>query len=298
MIAIACFGQKKQHLSAIDQLYFTDIQTSAVQHFFESNSDLINEKTLEYISSKYVQTANPDTLFKSVNIIYTIYKLSSIIEMKEEAVETLCKNCNSNEVFLKSEIYKSLRKIEKRHFTVVAIDLLQNNLTTKNSHLNELVLLLGFAGNQETKQVLENFYYTENINQRTKWYIHLALARLGDMNQTEYCINKAKKLPVDDFFMYEVLPEIIYIKQPQLIPIFINVLQEKGKNCTNADPENPQQMHCGYRLIEIIAPVFINYPFESTPSGDLAVSDYNEARIIVLDWLENTTEFLFNHETY
>lgn len=298
MIAFGCFGQKKHNVSIIDQLYNKDIKASSIPSFLLSNPNIIQDKTLDYIASNYLQTENRDTLFKSVKIIQSVYELSTIIEIKEVAVEILCKHCNSNEVYLKSEIFKTLKNFEKRHFTKVALDSLQNNLRNQNTHLNELILILGFAGNQETKQVLQNFYYTENLKQRTKWYIHLALARLGDVSQTEYCINKVRKLPVDDFFMYEVLPEIIYIKQPQLNPLFVHILKDTDKNCTNADPENPKKIHCGYRLIEIIAPVFKNYPLDVTPSGDLAIDDYKKATFIVLDWLENNTEFLFNYETY
>jgi hypothetical protein len=46
-------------------------------------------------------------------------------------------------------------------------------------------------------------------------------------------------------------------------------------------------MICGYRMMEFLAPIIIDFPYGVTASGDLNTGDYESALLITRDWLKN-----------
>ena len=100
-----------------------------------------------------------------------------------------------------------------------------------------------------------------------------------------------KQQPLNDDVVYELLPDLVYTRQKDALDYLVAIIQSDEKRCQSADPEAEQNIRCGYRVLELLAPVIADFPLTLDESGDLAVSDYPQA-------LEEARRWLTEHEDY
>ena len=124
-----------------------------------------------------------------------------------------------------------------------------------------------------------------------RWAAQLALARLGDREALATVLARAKRYPVNDDVVYELLPDLVYTRQKEAIDYLVSIVHSDEKNCQSADPEAEQSILCGYRVLELLAPVIRDFPLALDESGDLAVSDYPKALADARSWLKKHADY-------
>lgn len=149
-------------------------------------------------------------------------------------------------------------------------------------HLREWVLLAGFL-NQERQ--LRQLLMEEALPKTLQQTVRFALIRCGDEPLLQKLMQKVRTIPVNDDFVYQLVPLLVYTRQKVVTDYLLELIQKEDLGCTPADAETPGAINCAYRIMEYLAPVILDFPLKIEPSGDLLVSDYPKALALVRTWI-------------
>ena len=205
-------------------------------------------------------------------------------------VTRLAKGLNDNDSSLRGAIIGYLQAFPFSAFGEEARNMIVSNLNNPNSpHFDELVLLTGFvgAGNNE----LLRLSLDSNLSVRKKWNISLALARLGSEEALLSCIDKVKKAPINSQMVAHLLPDLVYTRQKAALDYCVELLYSDEKLCQTANPDLSESILCAYPVIELIAPVIVDFPIHVNPSIGLDVDDYEKMLQTVRMWLKENKEY-------
>lgn len=193
-----------------------------------------------------------------------------------------------------------LTSFKREDFRSSSIDSLRTVLKSQTHYRDRIVMLAGFVGLQDQISYLSNKLKSGAFrSNKVIWATHLSLARMGVEEEIDFCIDLVKKQGVNDDVVYELAPDLVYTRQKKAIDYLVQILQDDTKNCYSANPENPQKIACGYRVMEFIAPVIKDFPLETDSTGDLIVDDYKEALQLARNWFDNhTADYVIIKNTY
>lgn len=181
------------------------------------------------------------------------------------------------------KIVKGLQKFQVDDFDTKSQEQLITIIKTNPPHLQEWIKIAGWL---QMKELLETLLptYQEEENLRTAFY--LALARSGNKEKLEQVMEQVKELKINDDFNYQVMPLLIYVRQPVAMDFLFDVVESDEKNCRPAAADTKGSILCAYRVLEAIAPYIKNFPVQVGPSGDLEVKDYKKALQTVREWIK------------
>ncbi len=157
----------------------------------------------------------------------------------------------------------------------------------------EMILFLGTMKNEQVAGLLRQYGYAarSNFNQTEKFYLLLALARIGDATAISVLRRRIEGLEINDDVIYEIFPHLPYTQNRTLFQILINATLADNVNCSMPDPENEGMINCAYRVMELIAPYIVDFPYSVDASGDLQVRDYGKALDRSRKWLNANPDF-------
>lgn len=191
---------------------------------------------------------------------------------------------------------KTLKKFAVKDFSEDHKNKISKSFANPDDVSKSLILFFGFL-NIKNKLIALSAHY-----KRDKSYlqhINLALVRAGDPQKTEILYRNLLKLSINDDFVYEVLPLLIYTKQIKIYDWLLNVILSDDKNCHPADAEIPGNINCAYRIMEALAPNIIDFPIKTDKWGDLKTDNYSKTLKIVREWIEiNQGNYKINTQTY
>lgn len=153
-----------------------------------------------------------------------------------------------------------------------------------NPSIPDALKVAGYVGGEELHRFLQQHDSVYTSAKRTKWPYALAMARMGDTAWVSYCVEKVKRLEVNAQTIYAIYPDLAYTRQQAAVDFLVSVLMNSGYTCDSPNPESTSKIDCGYRIMEILAPVINDYPYKVGASGDLIVSDYKQALAEVREW--------------
>lgn len=166
-------------------------------------------------------------------------------------------------------------------------DSLKNILHKQTVYLDKIISLIGFIGitdqNDYLKNNIKNGIYSSH---KVIWATHLALARMGDVEEIDFCIDRVKMQVINDDVVYELVPDLIYIRNKDATDYLLSILNDDTKSCYSSNPENQQKITCAYRVMEYLAPIIKDFPIQTDQTGDLMADDYTEALRIVREWFK------------
>jgi hypothetical protein len=168
-------------------------------------------------------------------------------------------------------------------FTPEARQTIAGQLTQQPAHLSRLLKLVGTLNMTDQAPAIRNLL--PNLSTRDRWTAQLTLARLGDSEALATVLDRIKRYPINDDLVYEGLPDLVYTRQKAALDYLVSIVQSDEKNCLSANPEAEEDMHCGYRVLELLAPVIRNFPLTVDESGDLVTKNYPEALLQARQWL-------------
>ncbi len=166
-------------------------------------------------------------------------------------------------------VYTYLSTFRPADFTASSRQVIAELLSQNPPHFSRLLKLVGSLGMTEQISTLRNLL--PELSGRDRWAAQLALARLGDQEALSNVLARAKRYPVNDDVVYELLPDLVYTRQKEAIDYLVTIVQSDEKNCAPADPDASEKILCGYRVLELLAPVIQDFPLTVDASGDLAV---------------------------
>ncbi|MEZ5038435.1 MAG: hypothetical protein R2828_01025 [Saprospiraceae bacterium] len=182
-----------------------------------------------------------------------------------------------------SAIWGQLKQLQREAFSPKTQDQLKILLLSSPSPMDKWVMLAGFA--TKDTDVIRNIL----LHKQEKYIqqaCRLALARMGEKAYTESFLKNIKKIPVEDNFIYEIAPLVIYVRDKAAIAYLMElVIQDKG-SCRPADAETDGKISCGYRLVEMLSPILIDFPLKTNEEGELQTADYPKALAIARTWMK------------
>ena len=262
------------------------------------NSDYATEMQImkEFGNSDLVEILTPyytDTVaFVRQQSYYLTYKKG--LEQPDKAqsiVDCFVQKLNSEkDSGLRGTVIGYLQAFPVSAFEEEAKSVIATNLNNPNSpHFEDLVLLAGFIGTGNNE--LFQLSLTPNLSTLKKWNVSLALARLNSEDALKYCIDKVKKAPVNSGMVTYLLPDLIYTRKKEALDYCIELLYSDEKLCQTANPDMSESILCAYPIIELIAPVIVDFPIQVNPSIGLDTDDYEKLLQTVRTWLTENKEY-------
>ncbi len=248
-----------------------------------SFKDLINELSPFYKDS--VVTVRQKAYY------FTFKKgVVSSQEIKQKAVLKLLSGCYDKNGGVVGQLFSYLFEFSTENFNEEAKDRMDKLLVkSKMFHFKKLAMLAGIVGTGQ--EALQKKILDPDINNKTKWALSLALARQGSEKYTDYCMERVLNITVNNNFVSYIIPDLIYTRQHKAIEYCIGIIYSDKKDCYSPNPDKPENILCGYRIMELLAPVIIDFPFKTDATGTLVTDDYEKALEIARNWFTNNPTF-------
>lgn len=292
LISFISFSQTKSEIKKeIDKI----VQEARNGNSLLFNTGLISDKFETWILD-LIEPYYSDTMIMVRSKVYDIAKTvgmqSADINTRRKVANILLQACKDKNSGISGMASQSLTYFNKTDFNEQAGKNLADLLNCHPAHYTNIIKLVGFVQPTDAENILLYIIATDStLNPTTRWAIHMALARIGNKEQIAYCVNKVKNIAVNDSVVYDLLPDLIYIRQPEAIDYLIEVLNSDEKNCSSPDPDFDEKILCGYRVMEYLAPIIKNFPLQVGASGDIKGYSYPDALEIARKWFEENKEY-------
>ncbi len=214
-------------------------------------------------------------------------------ETRKRIVKLLVKGCRDKDSGICGMVLNSLCQFSNKDFDTEAAYELSMLTKEKIPFYHKLIKLVGFVNipdvKPEFKKMLDEKKYPNN---QVRWALHLALARMGEVDEVDFCVKKVRSLPLNDDVVYDIVPDLVYTRQKKAFDYLFEIIESDKKDCSSANPDSNAKIICAYRVIGQIAPCIENFPIDTDISGDLKTKDYGAALVKVRDWIKS------NKDTY
>ena len=209
--------------------------------------------------------------------------------IRQQAVNQLTVGLRDENSGNAGQVHSYLTAFGPADFTATTRQQIAALLPQRPAHFSRLLKLVGTLKMTDQIPTLQNLL--ASLSARERWTAQLALARLGDTEALASILARVKQQPVNDELVYELLPDLIYTRQKAAIDYLVAIVQSDEKHCESADPEAKENILCGYRVLELLAPVIQDFPLAVDESGDLAVADYPKALQQARTWLKEYADY-------
>ena len=296
-IYIGCFNLTAQQSDEFNQLFDLyrknkDIQTE-LAHLYDSNSrNQIFEKCWSYTKSD-IETDR----YLAYQIIGDISADTSDLRLQRNAIYYLInEGLNDQSTAIISVAIDYLDLVSVDAFDERSKNRFANIIMSSPPHYKQILMLAGKLQMHQLVQHLEHRLFNDStLNKKDMWAIQLALARMDDPEMVDKCIKQVAHIGINDLVIYQLIPDLLYLKNRQVFDFLLNELSHPNMNCTSADPDNEVTIDCGYRLAELVSPFIIGFPISVSASGDLNCEDYHQALHTIRSWIiENRLDYQTN----
>ncbi|MFW5710295.1 MAG: hypothetical protein ACOCXW_02380 [Bacteroidota bacterium] len=163
----------------------------------------------------------------------------------------------------------------------------------KNSAFSMAVKLAAFAGSTEIRYLARGFQRDTMLMPRDRFAASLALARMGEKKAIKSILQWVRTLPVGDDLVHEIVPGLVYTRQPEIYDFLYDIILAEEKNCYSVNPNSTGKIPCAYEVIHFLATGIENFPV----TGD---NLYTEAVLReTREWImENKSRAIINRSTY
>ena len=182
-------------------------------------------------------------------------------------------------------------------FSMQARDTIRLLVLKHTASLNPLLRISGFLKLNNLEAQIRKYTLRGNAP-ATRWAALLSLARMGYQDAISDVLFRIDKIPLNDQTVYNIIPDLIYTRQPDVIRSVLRLIQTDEKSCYTADAEREVPIPCAYRIMEQLAPVINKFPVEVDHTGDLTTNDYPAALSAVRDWFKNNATFEIKNHQY
>jgi hypothetical protein len=239
-------------------------QFAVIEPYFRDTLELIRSQAF-YIAGKIGEKSSDETLRKK------------LVQYMVNAIKDKSPGVSGN-------ASQALAQFKKSDFTIANQELIGQYIMPGTAHVERVIKLAGYLELHNYKSrviVLANSTQSFEV----KFAARLALARMSDQSAISYVAQKFSRAKVDDGFVINMLPDLIYTRQREIFKLLETLIHSTEKNCQSADPESGQKIECAYRVAEALAPVIEGFPFSTDPSRVFNTANYPEALASIRTWL-------------
>jgi hypothetical protein len=282
---------------------YTDIVAGEIDGYMEkcrlsgqtdyaTEIQIVSNHSMEELAAALNKFYSDTTLIVRQQAYYLTYKKGIQISGIDRriAVKRLVKGLADTHGGLLGQLVGYLQTFSVADFDAESQTLITEALTKINRpHYDDLVLLAGFVG------VGRDEFYRQYLNPelpiKKKWNISLALARMGEEEPLNYCLNKIKKAPVNSSMVAYLLPDLVYTRQKTAVDYCVELLYSDDKLCSSPNPDYSETIPCAYSIIELLAPVVVGFPVQVDRETGLETDDYPATLQSIRDWFKANTGY-------
>lgn len=265
------------------------------------------------LEQELLNSTSPHELFKKLNEYYSdtlvqvrqqayylSYKLGIQSDEKNqvEAVHSLLNGCNDANQSVVGRCLSYLKSFPIEAYDTPAKESLMRMLQIKQiTHFRATYTLVGYVGvgmGIIKQQLLGN----GNYNRSQLWIMQLALARMGDVESVEHCLQMADKVEDGNDKVAYLVPDLLYTRKKKAVDYCVEILYSDQNNCLSPNPDRDTKILCGYRVLELLAPIVVDFPYKAGPAGSLIVDDYEKALLGARDWFLQHPDYNILTDTF
>lgn len=282
-------SELKNHFKALSKAQKSYLPKAKIEAYYR---DEVAVQTI----AKYVTDKNPKVQQEAVRLMAKVGSHHQGLESRQRAVFELLTAAQTASDLMLEKIATGLEQFKVTDYEESAIAQLRLLIEKKPAHLKEYIKIAGFLQLKEDLTALKEPYKSDKDLHKN---LSIALARSGDEQKMEVLLKSVSEMPVDDDFVYGVVPVLAYTRQKAATDFLFDIILSDEKTCTPAGPDVPGKILCGYRVMEEIAPYVEGFPVEVGASGDLKVRDYQAAIKLVRQWIKiHREDYKLNMEIY
>jgi hypothetical protein len=244
------------------------------------------EKSLNILfdaANRYVTDTVYLVRLESYKLFYSISLKSVDPGLQKKSLQQFTQALSDKNSTISGYCARQLSVFNREMFTDQSKNNIARGIQNQIPRIAELIKMAGYLNMTESvDRIREKAAYAKKTEIR--WAAYLALARMGDQDYANRVVNAVRRQGINDNVTYELVPDLIYTRQNPCIDYAIEILFDEKKNCRSSNPDNPVKMQCGYRVMEYLAPVIADFPFQVRTSGDLETDNYENALITVREW--------------
>lgn len=284
-VSLNCFSQKGSVFQKIEKGELFSSEKDLMGWLDISSKDTL--RFLEALKCSPIDSVSEDKLLVALPLIKKLADASSSPAVKSEVVNFFLISSKSRYSSVSSKSFGLLKSSPAQNFDGRAIDSLIL-IISKNPRLYaDAVLIAGYINKPILIDAIKRIFpYSRNFTKQERWQTYKVLARLGDSDALNFCINRVKSLPPSDQIVDFLYPDLVYIHRKEAVDVLVAALYSDEPLCSSPNPNSESKIVCGYRVMELLAPVVEGFPLKTLPSGDLDVADYKKALDEVREWFK------------
>ncbi len=261
-----------------------------------------------YPLEKIVDACSKNITDSLINIRNAAFDLVYIMSMRKMddpytnmVVNLFLNGCNDKDAGIVYDCLKYLKYFKSTSFDAEArIKLSQMARQASIPHYDLLIRITGLAGITDLMydyaDMIRQKKYADN---KIRWALHVALARLGDQQEITYCLSKAEQAKISDDIVYDLLPDLAYIRNKEAFDFMLEIINSDEKNCSSSNPDSEAKIICAFRIIKLVAPYINDFPVKLDKAGNLIARDYDQMLISVRQWIQNNkSTYTLNVQIY
>lgn len=287
--------------SALEQIEKYFAEAARGKSYYVSSKTIKSISTPEFlkITGKYTEAPDDYLRYKAIDLLRRKALLLEEPSERQPYIEILIQACKDDDSGISGIASKALTRFDRDDFTLVNHDSIFALLDRKSFHYERIILIGGFVGSTADIQTLQTRVENDSLlSKGTIWSFQLALARLGDPEALQYCMEQIEAAGLSDDVVYYLLSDLIYIRQPDAIDYVLKLVLSDQKSCSSSNPDNESSIICAFKIIELVAPVIDNFPLPKSTGGEVIFSDYDKDLKTVRKWITEGGEVQINLESF
>ncbi|MGB3466125.1 MAG: hypothetical protein WBA74_12685 [Cyclobacteriaceae bacterium] len=256
-----------------------------------------NTDKLLAASSSYLTDSVDRIRSKAYNIIKLLGLKSSNTSNRTRAVSLLTDGLDDSNNGISATNITALTQFKREDFDSNSRNKISGLVTSAYPHIDKLAKLIGYLRLTESMQSLRSLP-DENLSVEEKWAIRLALVRMNDDSAIQYVTGKLVNAPVNDDFVYDIVPDLIYTRNMDVFEFLESIIQSDENNCRSANPDSNARILCGYRVLEYIAYAIEDFPVQVDEYNTAIIDDYETTLLNVRNWFTTNPTYTLRTEIY
>lgn len=233
-------------------------------------------------------------------IIYAAGKKSSDQIIRQQVVLDLVLGSKDKGTGIAGKTSLFLQQYKREEFSNAAKDSIIAIIGRGKGYIENILLIAGYLNLANAIENIRTVISNPAQNEKTKWAAHLALSRLGDVSEINYCIRILEARPLSNSIVYNLVPGLIYTHQKAAYDYLITILNSNEKSCMSANPDSGGQIVCGYRIMEFLAPVIVDFPLETIPGlNQIKTNNYDASLEAARAWFkQHQKDYMIQDEKF
>lgn len=212
--------------------------------------------------------------------------------IRQMAIMLLVQGAADNTGYVSEFISRALAKFSPDDFTKEAKSNLADIIIKEHPYpFDDYLRLAGYLGIESMQSFLESVVNNQAEKEKNRWAANASLARMDRLSNIERCVRIYTSNNTDGATILNLSKDLIYTRQKPCYDALIIELNSDDKKCRSANPYSSAKILCGYRIMEMLAPVIQDYPYETIATGELDAKDYEKALLDVREWFRNNPDY-------